>query len=461
MVGRRAPLRGESSDTRSHDDGPSRGEAVLGRTDSAEHLPNPPGKRPLLDVDRRSRQPSAHQHRVLLFHLRTGAVLLVGPGPPPRPKPGAKPFPGDDDLQVGPGMGRPRSRAPTVRYLPTDPRTGSEGCGAILCGAVLTLCQVDEGHESGRTTTGGPPPIVCVLPISSQPHQDPRRTRVWRCDFRDRGGHPQRAGGNRCALERYRTAFAVARSCLSHAKSHQIRGVRIRGDPMAALLLTERDVEGLLRMQDALGAVEEGLRALGRGEATNRPRQRVGTRESTVNVMLASWPTRGYSGFKYYTTSRTGIRFWVHLFDVATGELVAVIQADRLGQQRTGAASGVATKYLARPDASTVGIVGTGGQAEMQREAAAVRRGALVAPDAIERGREESGDRVEPMKRGLITWDRVHEIGEVIAGKVRGRTNADDITLFKSHGIAIEDVAVAALVYERARDAKIGKSIPL
>ena len=101
---------------------------------------------------------------------------------------------------------------------------------------------------------------------------------------------------------------------------------------MPALLLTEKDVEGLLRMQDALGAVEEGLRALGRGEATNRPRQRVGTRESTVNVMLASWPTRGYSGFKYYTTSRTGIRFWVHLFNIATGELVAVIQADRLGQ---------------------------------------------------------------------------------------------------------------------------------
>ncbi|TLZ95251.1 MAG: ornithine cyclodeaminase family protein, partial [Methanobacteriota archaeon] len=255
------------------------------------------------------------------------------------------------------------------------------------------------------------------------------------------------------------------------------------------------------------------------------------------------------SGFKYYTTSRTGIQFWVHLFDVATGELVAVVQADRLGQQRTGAASGVATKYLARPDASTVGIVGTGWQAESQLEAvcavrsirrircygrdkarregfakkmasllgvtvdaagspeaaireadiaiaatnaprpvvqgewlpsgchinaiganrletrelddAAVRRCAFVATDSIEQAREESGDLVEPMKRGLITWDRVHEIGEVIAGKVRGRTNADDITLFKSHGIAIEDVAVAALVYERARDAKIGKSISL
>src|SRR5881396_694462 len=318
---------------------------------------------------------------------------------------------------------------------------------------------------------------------------------------------------------------------------------------MAALLLTEKDVEGLLRMQDALGAVEKGLRALGRGEATNRPRQRVGTRESTVNVMLASWPTRGYSGFKYYTTSRTGIRFWVHLFDGATGEIAAIIQADRLGQRRTGAASGVATKYLARADASTVGIVGTGWQAESQLEAvcavrsirrlrcfgrdkahreafakkmssvlginvevarsaeeaireadvaitatnapqpvirgdwlragchinamganrletrelddAALSRCAFVATDSIEQAREEGGDLVEPMKRGLISWDRIHELSEVVAEKVTGRTNADDITLFKSHGIAIEDVAVAALVYERARDRGIGRPISL
>src|SRR3989449_6668698 len=156
---------------------------------------------------------------------------------------------------------------------------------------------------------------------------------------------------------------------MGRAKRHHLGGARIRGNRMSPLLITEKDLEGLLRMEDALGAVEEGLRALGLGEATNRPRQRAGTREATVNVMLASWPARGYAGFKYYTTSRTGIRFWVHLFDLTNGELVAVIQADRLGQQRTGAASGVATKYLARSDASAVGIVGTGWQAQSQLEA--------------------------------------------------------------------------------------------
>src|SRR5437879_13791615 len=85
--------------------------------------------------------------------------------------------------------------------------------------------------------------------------------------------------------------------------------------------------------------------------------------------MLASWPARGYAGFKYYTTSRTGIRFWVHLIDIGTGELVAVIQTERLGQQPTGAAYGVAMNYFARDDASTVGIVGKGLQAESQIEA--------------------------------------------------------------------------------------------
>src|SRR3989454_697742 len=248
---------------------------------------------------------------------------------------------------------------------------------------------------------------------------------------------------------------------MGRAKRHQIGGARIRGNRMSPLLITEKDVEDLLRMEDALGAVEDGLRALGRGEATNRPRQRVGTREATVNIMLASWPARGYAGFKYYTTSRTGIRFWVHLIDIGTGELVAVIQADRLGQQRTGAASGVATKYFARDDASTVGIVGTGWQAQSELDDAAVGRCAFVATDSIEQAKEEGGDLLEPIKRGRITWDGIHEIGDVVAGKVRGRTNADDITLFKSHGIAIEDVAVGALVFERARDRGIGKSVAL
>src|SRR2546428_12509984 len=133
------------------------------------------------------------------------------------------------------------------------------------------------------------------------------------------------------------------------AKRNQIGVARIHENRMPPLLISEKEVEGLLRMEDALKAVEEGLRALGLGEATNRPRQRAGTREATVNVMLASGPARGYAGFKYYTTSRTGIRFCVHLFDLTNGELVAVIQADRLGPQPNRAGAGSPDKEL-RPD---------------------------------------------------------------------------------------------------------------
>src|SRR2546421_12876134 len=99
---------------------------------------------------------------------------------------------------------------------------------------------------------------------------------------------------------------------------------------MAPFLLTEKDVEGLLRMDDALAAVEEGLGALGRGDATNRPRQRVGTREATVNDMLASWPGRGYAGVKIYTTSRARIRIWEHLVENATRAHHAKMPADRV-----------------------------------------------------------------------------------------------------------------------------------
>src|SRR6266571_3411864 len=209
---------------------------------------------------------------------------------------------------------------------------------------------------------------------------------------------------------------------------------------MPALLLTETDVKGLLQMEDALRAVEEGFRAVGRGEATNRPRQRVGTRETAINVMLASWPARGYAGFKDYTASRAGIRFWVHLFDMTTGELVAVIQADRLGQQRTGAASGVAAKYLARSDASTVGIVGTGWQAESQLEA-------VCAVRSVRRiqcyGRDKAHRDAFATKMSSVLGVGVHAAGSA------------------EEAIRDADVAVAASVYERARDREIGKPISL
>ncbi|HYY48436.1 MAG TPA: ornithine cyclodeaminase family protein [Thermoplasmata archaeon] len=318
---------------------------------------------------------------------------------------------------------------------------------------------------------------------------------------------------------------------------------------MSVLYLREEEVEGLLPMPDALAAVERAFLALGTGEAVNEPRRRVPLPHALLSVMPAGWASRGYLGFKYYTLGTQGIRFWVHLLDAETGGLLAILEADRLGQRRTGAASGIAAKSLSRGDASTVGILGTGWQAESQLEALClvrpirhircygrtasrrlefaktmtsrlgvdvkatdsprsaveradivvaatssdnpviqgvwlapgchvnavganriaareldddvIRRCALITVDSIEQAELEAGDLVRPIQAQILGWDHVHELSEVVAGKIRGRSADDDITLFKSLGIGIEDIAAGALVYERARERKIGQALPM
>jgi len=315
------------------------------------------------------------------------------------------------------------------------------------------------------------------------------------------------------------------------------------------IFLTESKVEQILTMPEAMRLVEDALRELGNARASNRPRQRVRVANGILNIMPAGLPTRGYIGFKYYSSFRPQPRFWFHLLDANTGELLAVMQADRLGQQRTGAASGVATKFLARADAATVGIIGAGWQAESQLQAvclarsirqikcfsrdpqrreafaqkmsaplgvsvsavdsaqaavrdadivititssrepvvqgewlvpgahlnaaganrsearelddAVIQRSAFVCVDSIEQAQIEAGDLISPTARGILSWDRVSELGQVVAGKIGGRAHASDITLFKSMGIALEDVAVGAWVYEQARERKIGQTIAL
>src|SRR5947209_9394395 len=138
---------------------------------------------------------------------------------------------------------------------------------------------------------------------------------------------------------------------------------------MPVLLLTEDDVRQLLTMDAALEAVEAGLRRVALDEAQSVPRTRCQTDHVMLHVLSASAKAFGVLGLKAYTTTRQGAQFMVSLYDGRTGALLALIQADYLGQVRTGAASGVATKYMARPDASTVGLFGTGKQARTQIEA--------------------------------------------------------------------------------------------
>ncbi len=319
-----------------------------------------------------------------------------------------------------------------------------------------------------------------------------------------------------------------------------------------ALVLKEADVERLLTMPDAIAALETVFRqqhpSAGERQALNRPRSRLQPPGAILHFMTAAAPGLGVYGFKAYTAARPGVvRFAVLLFSTEDGRLLALIEADKLGQMRTGAASGLATRYLARQDAVSVGIVGAGWQARSQLQAVcavravqsiraagrdperlrafcdemgaavgvavtpvehaeaairdadivitatnakepvvrgewlkpgahlnvmgsnwatrrevderAIERSDLIVIDSKEQGALEAGDLLFPIQRGLLSWDRVHELHEVVAGVLPGRQRAEQITLFKSLGLALEDIAVAAHVYTLARERGVGEEL--
>ena len=289
-------------------------------------------------------------------------------------------------------------------------------------------------------------------------------------------------------------------------------------------------LEGMLRVVER---VEEAFRSLAAGTAANAPRQRVrAPKGSMLHLLGAADSHAGFIGCKAYTSSREGANFYVLLFDAASGKPLAVIEADYLGQMRTGAASGVATKYMARPDASSLAVIGSGGQAFTQvqaiacvrqlsevrvfsrdpakRDAFAERlkrdlqldaRSAATAKDAVEgasivvtvttsstpvffgewiepgmhinaaggnaasraeldvpaviraehlvvdsleQSKIESGELINAGR-----WNDVVELASVVAGKAQGRNRSQDVTLFKSNGIGLEDIALAGYIYRK------------
>jgi alanine dehydrogenase len=132
------------------------------------------------------------------------------------------------------------------------------------------------------------------------------------------------------------------------------------------LYLTEGEVTGLLGPADALEAVEGCFRRLAAGQVENLPRSRTPFEGGSLAVMWAVDRELELAGLKTYAASAEGASFLVVLFDTARTELVGVIEADRLGQLRTGAASGVAARHLALEGASSLGIIGCGWQARSQ-----------------------------------------------------------------------------------------------
>ncbi len=131
-----------------------------------------------------------------------------------------------------------------------------------------------------------------------------------------------------------------------------------------AIFLTENQVAELLDMATAIETVETIMKLHGEGNAFNHPRQRVRREGVILHWMAATVPEWGLTGFKVYAPK--SVLFFLYGSD---GEILMVAEASKLGQIRTGAASAVATKFMARKNSCTVGIIGAGFQAETQIEA--------------------------------------------------------------------------------------------
>ncbi len=132
------------------------------------------------------------------------------------------------------------------------------------------------------------------------------------------------------------------------------------------LYLTEADVEALLTAADAVEAVEGAFRRLAAGVAENRPRYRLRLQQGALAVMAAVDHELGLAGVKTYAATPDGAQFVLVLFDESSGEVAGLVEADKLGQLRTGGASGVAARHLARPNVRSLGVIGCGRQAETQ-----------------------------------------------------------------------------------------------
>ena len=315
-----------------------------------------------------------------------------------------------------------------------------------------------------------------------------------------------------------------------------------------ALYLNEDDVRQLLTMPLTLEAVEEAHKELSLARAIDIPRQRTRLPQTALHILQGALPGRDAIGYKAYTSNRSGVRFLVHVFSAASGALRVVLAADTLGMMRTGAASGVATRWLARPDAEVMGVFGAGWQAEGNIEAvAAVRKlrkvkvfarnaerlaafctrmsdrleldvvpaaspedavrgsdivstittaasplfdAAWLSPgthinaagsnsvirrevgedvlkvcrpivvDSVDTALKEAGDLLPLLEKGRLSERQLVELGDVILGRHPGRAKPEDITLFESQGMAIQDISVAVRLEALAREQGLGIELP-
>lgn len=331
------------------------------------------------------------------------------------------------------------------------------------------------------------------------------------------------------------------------------------GGETLVLILSGRDIESVLTMKETIAVVEEAFKELAVGAAAmpTRAGLLVSDRNGWMGAMPAYLPGLMSLATKIVTSYENNptkhglptVAATIVLNDPETGRPMAIMEGTRITAMRTGAASGVATKYLARQDACIVGIFGAGVQARTQLEAinevrhvqsamvydvvpgkgrtfaqemshklginvgsedsierivresdvivtastsktpifdgnlvmkgthinavgsfrsdarelddSTVSRSKLVV-DSLEAALEEAGDITIPLKSGTIQRDHIYaELGQVVAGLKPGREDEDEITVFKSVGLGIQDAATARLVYGKAMEADVGTQVEL
>jgi ornithine cyclodeaminase len=316
------------------------------------------------------------------------------------------------------------------------------------------------------------------------------------------------------------------------------------------IYLKEQDVRQLLTMPATIGQVEQAFAARARGQAFDIPRKRTRQPGGHLHILQAAAPELNVIGYKAYYVqpdkSRTSL---LHLMDRAQGNLVAMIESDWLSQIRTGAATAVATRHLARKNAKVLGLFGSGRHAVTQLEAVCavrdvtevkvfgrngdrvksfcetmgkrvtakvrpaesreetvrgsdmivtmtrsaeplfdgkwlepgqfiaatgsnaldrreidletVRRSDVIVVDSREVAQGECGDLMPAYENGLVYWENIADMGEVIIGRWPGRVADDQITLFESHGMALQDLYTGAAALDLARRQGLGIELPI
>ncbi len=326
-------------------------------------------------------------------------------------------------------------------------------------------------------------------------------------------------------------------------------------------VLTESDIVSLVGMKEAIDVLEGAFKEYSEKSVEMPLRLTIRTNQppGIFSVMPSFLKKSRALGMKLVTffpenprwRGKRATQATILYNDSRTGELLAVMEGSYITKLRTGAASGLASKYLSRKDSKIVGILGSGPQAEKQLEALCTQRPAItkakvysktkenrmkfassmskklgievhsvdsakeavadsdivstatsakepvllgewlesgthvnaigsgvpdlkeidqsvllradrIVADSISAAVRESGDLIGPLERGVITMEKFYsDLGDVVAGLRQGRVAYDEVTLFKSVGISIEDVAVAKFVYDAALQGGVGQEISL